>query len=183
MTTLLRAIALGSWLIVMGMSCKPAQVIAPAPPPDALTFPDDWLGSWAGQLNIYRLTGQTMEIPMQFDFAELPSGRYTWRLTYADNPPREYELYADTLTGRYWIDEQNSILLTNHQMGQAFLARFEVNGQLLLVSYELLNRNEMAFEVVAGGLNTSPTGGQDSIPTVQNYPLSTWQKAILRRRQ
>lgn len=185
MTYTLRNLGLGLLVIIAAWSCKPSQVIVPQPvpnPPQSLTFPDDWLGSWQGSLAIYRLTGKTMEVPMQLDFAPLEGGRYTWRITYADSPPREYELYADTLSGRYWIDERNSIELVNHQLGQILVSRFEVEGQLLLVKYELRNPNELAFEVMAGSTNTTPTGGQDSIPIVQNYYLGTWQQAILHRR-
>lgn len=166
-------------------SCKPKQVIVPASAPQArsLVFPDDWLGHWAGPLAIYRTTGKTMEIPMQFDFLPRDDGRYTWRITYDDNPPRDYVLRADTVAGRYWIDEQNSIELVNHQLGNKFVSQFEVEGQLLLIAYELRSFDQMTFEVYAGGLTTTPTGGQDSIPVVNNYYVGTWQQGILRRQE
>ena len=50
---------------------------------NSFTFPDDWVGKWCGDLNIYNNQGLTQTIYMELNIAENDStGNYDWIMIY-----------------------------------------------------------------------------------------------------
>jgi len=59
-------------------------------------FPDDWLGYWSGDIDIYNEKGMTMTVPMALDHAVTPKDSvWTWAIIYGEDTiagRRDYEL-------------------------------------------------------------------------------------------
>lgn len=156
------------------------------------SFPAAWIGYWSGTLDIYNYKGKSQSLPMEVEIAPIDSAanRYTFALIYgADKKEgrRAYELFAkDTIKGIYVNDEKNSIQMEEYLINNKLYCWFEVQGTMLLSTFELKSNNELCFEIISGGATpVSITGGQkvggEDIPTVKTFPIKVVQKAILTR--
>lgn len=165
-----------------------------APVSDSLPFPASWSGQWEGELNIYAAKGLVQHIPMTLDIQPVDTsleGRYTWGIIYGskDHDWRPYELVpVDTGKGVWKIDEKNTILMESYLIGPKFLCWFVVEGSRILCTYEKTGPDELIFEVLAGKeIAVSSTGKNtfngEEIPEVITFPLSGFQRAVLKRKQ
>jgi rare lipoprotein A len=168
------------------------EKLPPPPPLDAeppFAFPDLWVGDWKGTLKIYDQHGFRNIIPMELQIHPTESpDRYSWRIVY-DTSARNYELVIrDSAKKLFSIDEKIGIDVMSYLLGNHFISRFEVEGQLLECEYTLRDLNEMTFSVHAGDDDRHwSTGGvqmvADTIPSVHVYPISVLQFATLQRDQ
>ena len=166
--------------------------LAPPPPLDpepAFAFPDMWVGDWKGALKIYDQHGFRNIISMELRIHPTDSSdRFSWRIVY-DTSARNYELVIrDSAKNIFSIDEKNGIDIMSYLLGNHFVSRFEVDGQLLECEYTLMDFNEMTFSVHAGNDERHwSTGGiqtdTDTIPSVHVFPVSVLQYATLQRNQ
>lgn len=153
-------------------------------------IPSDWLGKWSGTLEIYTAKGLTQSVPMQLHI--LPTGsadRWTQTIYYGEDTiagKRDYELVViDAATGHFATDEKNTIVMDCYLLGEKLYNRFEVMGNLLLASTEMVGEN-LVYEVISGSMEpVSITGdqkfqGQD-IPPVKAFPVKVRQVAVLRK--
>lgn len=184
------------WAMVKVEEVPPAQIEVQAELPDVplvdpyqLRFPEDWIGNWEGILKIYSSRGLEKNVQMKLNIAHTDSlDRYTWTILY-DSLPRNYELIRrDSSKGIFSLDEKNGIDIMSTILGNHFLSRFSVSGNLLDCEYHLLNRNEMTFEIRTGNEERHWTTGnvvmqKDSIPEVAVYSIGNLQVAILQRVQ
>ena len=97
-------------------------------------FPQDWLGYWEGELNIYNHTGRTMTIPMALDNATTDNDSiWTWAIIYGEDTisgRRDYELnIVDVSKGHYVVDEKNSIFLDAFLLDNSLVSTFNVGGK------------------------------------------------------
>lgn len=150
-------------------------------------FPQSWIGVWSGELQIYSTKGLKQTVQMELEI--LPTDQpdvFTWALTYGDDT-RSYELKTfDTENGLYLIDEKNSIALESYLYHNRLVSRFEVQGNLLMCTYEK-RKDQLIFEVVAGNNEIiNQDGGEtidgNEIPKVNSYSISVSQRAILKRK-
>ena len=150
-----------------------------------ISFPKSWIGNWKGELVIDNTEKDTtMQIHMELNIApSQQSGRWKWQLVY-NGSPRDYELVAfKTEEGYFKMDEQNTIVLDQQLFGNTFISRYDVAGNLILVSNKLLG-NEMLFEVIFSRSDSvNITGGEGDVPQVKSYPISVYQRAVLRREE
>ncbi len=157
---------------------------------DTLSFPYSWQGKWQGDLEIYTAKGLSQTVPMELHILPTDStNRFTWSIIYGEDKvagKRPYELVIlDVEKGIYAIDEKNSIQLEGYFIKDKFFSRFEVMGNLLLTTEQLVGE-ELIFEIIVGKMTpVSVTGNEvvngDTIPPVQAFPLKVMQRAILRR--
>ena len=155
-------------------------------------FPQDWLGYWEGELNIYNHTGKTMTIPMAIDNASTDNDSiWTWAIIYGEDTiagRRDYELnVVDASKGHYLIDEKNSILLDAFLLDNSLVSTFNVSGSVIQSSYEL-NGEEMLFSIqMYNEQSIRETGDTisdgEEIPLVKSYQNKVWQKARLKKRK
>ena len=155
-----------------------------------LDFPEDVLGYWEGEIEIFRDTGLVQSLPMGIFIAEsLDKGMYVWEITYnpgKDEDKRPYLLIVkDKEKGHYQVDEDNGIILDAYLLDNKLFSTFEV-GKSLLTTVNTFIGEEMVFEVIANSaepINT--TGdmkvGKHSIPPVYSFSTATYQRAILKR--
>ena len=149
-------------------------------------FPEDWVGEWEGQLNIYNAKGKTMDLYMGLNILPIEGEKHTFTIIYGEGEKaqeRKYEIFPkDTALDHYMVDEKNSIILDDFLLGNTLYSRFEVMDNLLLASYERGN-GTITFEVISGSVNPmNETGGLDSIPIVRSYEIGVAQKAVLKRK-
>lgn len=89
--------------------------------------------------------------------------------------------------GIWKVDEKNSIAMESYLYGPKLLCWFTVQGSRILCTYEKTGDNTMVFEVVSGMETAiSTTGntkqGEEEIPEVKTYPVSVFQRAILKKK-
>lgn len=160
-------------------------------------FPEDWAGIWKGDLNIWNAKGLSTTVSMTIDILPIDTsttGRYTFGLTYGSKSEdwRPYELVpVKPELGLWRVDEKNTIVMESYLLGPKFLCWFVVAGERstrILCTYERLDAETMAFEVIAGPESPASTTGNakhegEDIPEVKTYPVSGFQRAILKRQK
>ncbi|NUN99603.1 MAG: hypothetical protein HUU01_03195 [Saprospiraceae bacterium] len=154
-------------------------------------FPASWEGVWAGDLIIHNAKGPAQAIPMEVTIRQIPgTAKYDWLTVYNKDTvagKRPYTmLVKDATVGHYAIDENNNIVLDAWFLGGKLFSRFEVEGQLLLCTYERQEEN-LVFEVVAGPATpVAKTGGgqvgEEKIPEVSSFKIGVMQRAVLKKR-
>lgn len=159
-------------------------------------FPEDWLGVWQGELEIY--SGQTLvqKVPMKMELLATDSSDiYIWALIYGQDEVsgrRDYRLLpVDKSRGHWMIDEQNSILLDAYIYENQLVSNFSIidndpKKTTNLVSSYRLEGDNLVFEVMV--FTEDPirkTGGieinADKIPLVYAYPMKGYQRAVLKK--
>lgn len=164
-------------------------------------FPDAWVGTWAGLLDILDPQGVRQQVPLTLTIGPAQEGRWGWTLAYGDQPPRRYTLAATnspadrmqvdradarqagrTQAGQYVIDEHNGIVLGAtwfpREAGGTLHSLFAVANQLLLATYRF-SPDGIVFEIVAAPTATEATGPPETPVAV--YDVRTVQHAVLRR--
>lgn len=156
-------------------------------------FPESWCGNWEGELRIYTNKGEAQRLPMEVEISKVDSSanRYHFALIYgADKKAglRPYQLIVkDPSKGHYVNDEMNGIQMDEYFIGNKLYCWFEVQGTLLLSTFER-NGETLHFEIVAGSSTpVSTSGGEkrdgEDIPIVKTFPVKNVQKATLKRKK
>jgi hypothetical protein len=156
---------------------------------DAPRFPQDWLGTWEGEVSTAR-PGQALA--PRFRMTRIVEATddpmvYRWTTIYsgeAGDQTREYLLRViDPSIGQYAIDEQNDIVLDATLVGDTLISWFEVQGTTLMVREQLDRFPDghpaWAFEIFTGLSTPRETG--KAVP-VNIVPVSGAQRAWLRKR-
>jgi len=159
---------------------------------DSQSFPASWVGKWSGELVIYNAKGKAQAIPMEVNIQPIPGTRkYDWVTIYGNDTlagKRPYTLIEkDATLGHYAIDENNNIILDAYLLGGKLFNSFEVEGQLLLCTYDLQGQS-LVFEVIAGPAKPiSVTGGgeagEEKIPEVKSFSIGVLQRAVLKKQE
>ncbi|MDZ4683063.1 MAG: hypothetical protein SH848_18850 [Saprospiraceae bacterium] len=154
------------------------------------TFPASWTGVWAGDLLIHNAKGIAQTVPMEVTIRPVPgSANYDWITVYNNDTlagKRPYTLLIkDEAAGHYAIDENNNIVLDAYLLGGKLFNSFEVQGQLLVCTYEVQGEN-LVFEVIAGpAAPVSTTGGgeagEEKIQEVHSFKVNVMQRAVLKK--
>jgi hypothetical protein len=164
------------------------QPLAAQDTSDSLGLPQEWIGKWAGTLEIYSLQGKQQELPMELHILPRDSF-YTYSIIYgADKEEglRDYLLKpVRPEMGWYKIDEQNTIEMDVYLLNGKMYSRFDVMGSLLLSTAEV-KEGVMTYEIISGKLEAIRTTGNqtfegEDIPEVNSFPIQVRQVAYLRR--
>lgn len=157
---------------------------------EKMTFPDSWIGVWKGDLLIHNAKGLAQTVPMEVTIRPIPgSTRYDWITVYNNDTlagKRPYALLIkDAAAGHYAIDENNNIVLDAYLLGGKLFNSFEVEGQLLVCTYERMENN-LIFEVIAGPTTAIATtgggeAGGEKIPEVKSFKVGVMQRAVLKK--
>ena len=157
---------------------------------ESQTFPASWTGVWSGDLLIHNAKGIAQTVPMEVTIRPVPgSTNYDWITVYNKDTlagKRPYTLLVkDAEAGHYAIDENNNIVLDAYLLGGKLFNSFEVQGQLLVCTYEMQGE-DLVFEVIAGPAEPiSTTGGdevgEEKIPEVKSFKVNVMQRAVLKR--
>jgi len=160
-------------------------------PINSYDFPDDWLGNWFGNLEIYNSQGLKQALPMSLELSTTDTlGIYTWAITYGQDSTaqkRDYQLIEiDSSKGHYLIDEKNGIFLDAYHIHNELSSIFEVMGNTLLTSYKIEN-DELLFSVKIFPSKVVSVSGDtiienQEIPQVSSYQLTVNQTARLQKK-
>lgn len=162
--------------------------LAAQQPSDSLVLPEEWIGRWAGNLEIYSLQGKQQEVPMELHILPRDSC-YTYTIIYGEDKEagkRDYLLKpVQPELGWYKVDEQNTIEMDAYLLNGKMYSRFEVMGNLLLSTAEVQD-GVMTYEIISGKLEPVRTTGNETfegenIPQVKAYPIQVRQVAYLKR--
>ena len=158
---------------------------------DSLSFPESWEGIYAGDLEIFNAKGKAQTLPMELHILPIDtSENHTFYIIYGEDKVeglRPYELVTvDAEKGQYKVDEKNSIAMEGYLLGNGFYQSFEVMGTMLMTIVEKVNADELSWTIIAGkneAVSISGGGVEDGeeISPVSAFPITTAQKAILRR--
>ncbi len=174
--------------VLIFFSCQTKKVQSPqSGAKKSYQFPKDWVGEYTGTLLIESLGKPNKEVPMGLVIQPTEKDSiYIWQLIYGENKIkglRDYRLIIkEPENGIYAIDEQNSIVLDAYLLGNQLSTRFSVGKAVLSATYQKSNEG-IFFEILQG--DSSPihiTGGIDSIPKVESYPIKGKQTALLRKK-
>ena len=114
---------------------------------------------------------------------------FTWIIIYEEGSlqtKRNYELKTlNAKEGLYVIDEKNTIFIEAYHFNNQLISHFEVKNNELTSIYEKQG-DYLIFNIIMGkNKPVSETGGKEfegkEIPEVKSYPISTTQRAILKR--
>ena len=157
----------------------------------SFNFPEDWLGYWEGELEIFNSKGLQQTIPMALDHRKSDEdGVYIWAIIYGEDTiagRRDYLLRTvDSSLGHYQTDEKNGIILDAFLMGDELISVFSVMGNNLTSIYER-SGDYMNFEILMSKSDTlTVTGntieGEETTPEVISFEPRNRQKARLKRR-
>jgi hypothetical protein len=156
-------------------------------------FPQSWVGNWEGTLQICSSKGVVQQLPMEIEISKVDTAadRYHFALIYGEDKKaglRPYQLIIkDREKGHFVNDEMNGIRMDEYFIGNKLYCWFEVEGTLLLSSFEKKN-NLLHFEIIAGSSTPVSTSGGtkhegEDIPVVKTYPVKNVQKAVLKRKR
>jgi len=154
-------------------------------------FPDDWLGNWSGELNIFTVNGLKQTLPMALDLSTTDtSGIYTWAIIYGHDSiaqRRDYVLKeVDKSLGHYVIDEKNGILIDAYHIHNELSSVFSVMGNTLVNAYRL-EGNQLTFTVKIFPSEEIRTSGDtllldQKIPEVLSFQHTMSQVARLQKK-
>ena len=157
---------------------------------DLNEFPSNWMGYWKGDLNVYKENKLVRTVPMALDLGYTDTvGYYNWAIIYGPDSiagRRDYYLNTvDAEKGHYQTDEKNSIILDSYLYDNRLITNFEVGNSRLQSTYTL-SGDVLSFEIIVTSEDpVATTGnqvvGSDTIPEVKSYPVTTIQRAILKK--
>lgn len=145
-------------------------------------------GRWLGTCDIL-LTGRTEPaISVEIERITEPTatpGEFTWTLIYRDasgEQVRPYVMRADpAVPGRYILDENNGILISNYlQGGNLLYSDFEVQG-IRLRTRDLFQHNRYDFEIGIGATTPEISSDLGDGLVVDSYRVLNTQKCSMRR--
>ena len=176
--------------ISMFSSCNQKAAIQKDIIEKPVIFPDSWLGTWEGDLNIYKGAVKVQSIPMEMKIVAADSlGNLSWSTKYKtqESIEKPYTLkMVDEEKGWYLLDENNSIRIETYRFDNKLVSWYEVQGTIIQAAYEYRNE-QLIFEILAGKSEpASITGGTEidgeEIPEVKTWPLNLMQRAVLQRK-
>lgn len=157
------------------------------------SFPESWVGNWAGELEIYNARGLAQKLFMGLNIQPTDSaGVFTYEIIYGDGDSKQVRPYSlhtvDAATGHYRVDEGNSILLDAYYRGNVLVEIFSVMESLLMTTTEQIEEDVLLWQIVVGNLEaTTVTGGGEAdgeeMPEVTSYWAPTLQRARLVRQK
>lgn len=183
---MLKTATIGS-AAALGTLAAAAGFIRDDQPADARpqTFPQAWVGTYAGPLTVSRPgSAEPMRGDMTLDIQPIAdrAGAYTWHITYGGQATRAYDLLPTEQPGRFVIDENNGIVLTQAAVGDVLYGAFTVGQSLLVGRIERTSADTIVYEISTWPTEPDATTGGEDTPQVTTRALRTVQRAELQRR-
>jgi len=162
----------GSWVTALGQ----------------VNFPEDYIGQWEGNLEIFSGNKMIMEVKMSLlidETSQKDTFRYNLIYQGAGQEPdvRNYLLIVeDRENGRYKIDEQNTVVLPMQLFGRKLVSSFVVEGSVVHFIYDL-KEDAILVEVLSGPYEQATFTGEDlGIPQVGILNNQIFQTGLLKRK-
>lgn len=153
----------------------------------AQSFPQNWEGTWKGELNIYSAASEkpVQTLTMQLKIEPVDATTWIWEIGYlvGEGDIRKYELKSVNPAKNEWIiDEKNGILLTQVLLGNRLVGSFSIENSLIINSYEFNDEN-IVVEFYSTQLKSEDKTGEgtEDSPFVYNHKVGNYQKAVLKK--
>ncbi len=153
--------------------------------PTEYAFPKEYVGTYAGNLNVSDASGVLQNVPMELTIkpTEDPK-KYDYILSYIVSKQKDERKYTlvvvDPEKGIYDLDENNGIVLRANYMRQTLFSTFEINNKILNSRVEFRNDGRVFFSItVTEKANARKTGDKNT--SVVSYHTTVIQKAALRK--
>jgi len=152
-------------------------------------FPKSWEGNYKGELQIFGVDSVKMKLPMKLDILQKSDSVYQFKISYdfkGKVDMRDYELkIVDAKSGKYVIDEKNTIEIDAYYKMGMLTSFFEVTDSYIISTYTKM-KETIIFEIIsADGKNPTSSGNSkfeaEDIPEVKSYLVNGRQKAVLTR--
>lgn len=150
-------------------------------------FPKSWEGNYKGELQIFGVDSARIKLPMKLDILQKSDSVYQFKISYdfkGKEDIRDYELkIVDAKSGKYVIDEKNTIVIEAYYKMGILTSFFEVMDSYIISTYTKMN-DDLIFEIIsADGKNPKSSGNakfeSEDIPEVKSYLVNGRQKAVL----
>lgn len=155
------------------------------------TFPDDFVGDWAGELEIFNAEGKRMSVPMELLIQPINDTSYTYTIIYGEDKvagKRDYIIVRGADGPHHWVcDEQNSILLDGYYLANVYQSVFTVGGTYLTSDVEHRG-DHLLYSIRSGKEVPVRTTGDtmhegEEVPAVNSFKVSGYQRAVLREKE
>lgn len=152
----------------------------------SIHFPEDYFGIYTGILEINSAKGLST-YPMEFHLQSTDTlGTYSYKLVYGAGDDRQERPYflveKNKEAGEYVVDENNGIMLDDKVIENRMYALFEV-GDNLLTTFITFEKDYMVFEIAVTNTTQKRVSYANTTDSTQvtSYPISTVQRAVLRK--
>lgn len=153
------------------------------------SFPEDFVGNWAGELDIFNAEGKRMSVPMELLIQPVNDTMYTYTIIYGEEKAagkRDYYIVPGPDGPHHWVcDERNTILLDGYYLGSVYQSVFTVGGTYL--KSDLEHRGDHLIYSIGSGSETpvrttgNTTYEGEEIPTVKSFKVAGYQRAVLHK--
>ena len=151
--------------------------------------PDEWLGSYAGNMEIFTPNGLQQTIGVQLDLRIMDRPNYwTYNMSFINLKNDElmstkaYKIYYEEHTDKLWMDEGDSLLIEMTLMGDCLFDHYELNGMFFNSSLCKQDLN-LIFEITGGNRRpsyTSPSIGDADDGVVESMQVNFLQRVLLK---
>ncbi|MEM1359873.1 MAG: hypothetical protein AAGF89_16830 [Bacteroidota bacterium] len=154
-------------------------------------FPQDFVGNWEGDLDIYGPKGIRQTVPMELHIQPVNDTTYTYAIIYGEDKvagKRDYLIVQGPDGPHHWVcDEQNTILLDGYYLGETYQSVFTVMGTWLTSSLEHRG-DHLVYAIFSGKTEPVRTTGEkvhegEDIPKVESFLVAGYQRASLWKRE
>lgn len=153
----------------------------------AQTFPDDWIGNYAGNMIIGSLGRPNDTIPVEFEFKTLEEDSvWSYAMTYHSERfgtvIKDYKIVAERIgsTQRFVLDENNGIVMELSLMDGTFYGMYEVMDQLF-ISTMRKTEDGIYFDLFGGSVQnptvTSAGEGEEKVEATSHR--TTFHQTVL----
>lgn len=153
--------------------------------PTEYAFPKEYVGTYAGNLNVADVTGVLQNVPMELTVAATEDPKkFSYTLSYIVSQKKQEQKYTlivvDPAKGLYDLDENNGVVLRANYMRQTLFSTFEVNNRILNSSVEFRNDGRVFFTIIVTEKVDARKTGTEKL-AVTSYNAIVIQKAALRK--
>ena len=129
-------------------------------------IPNDWLGSYEGNMEIYNQKGLQQNIGIRFDLQIMDRQNYwTYNMSYVNPTNKEvlstkaYKIFYEVETQKLWTDEGDSLLIEMSFLGNCLFDHFELSGMFFNSSL-CKESNDLIFCITGGQKKPTYTSPQ-----------------------
>ncbi len=160
----------------------------------AQKFPEDWIGSYSGDmiLGYHNRPNDTIPVDLEIEEVEEDS-TWTYRMTYHSDRFGEivknylYVVKSKKDDTHYILDEQNGIKMNQTYMNGSFYGMYDVMGNTYVSTLRRTDEG-LYFELIAADLNNKlesasiPEANEDAIE-VESPLVTIHQSALLKKQE
>ena len=150
--------------------------------------PNEWLGSYKGEMEIYNNSGLQQKIGVNLDLQIMDRPNYwTYNMSYVNLKDGEvvstkaYKIFYAEQTQKLWMDEGDSLLIEMTLLGNCFYDHFELSGMFFSSSLCKQDSN-LVFEISGGQKKAAYTSPfiEEAEGVVESMRVNFLQRAVLK---